>query len=715
MASNTKVKTARKRKDGQQPASAVKGDLPGTVRGQKDQRSQAVFEALARHEAALAQLGRRALAGIDPSVLIDEAVSLVAQSLRAEYCAVLELLPDASAFTVRAGVGWKEGVVGQAKVSAYTDSQAGYTLLRTQTVVVEDLSEERRFTADPLLHDHGVVSGMSVTIRGEGQPFGVLSVHTARRCKFAKDDVAFLQDVAEMLATSIERKRAEERSLLFASIFNSVQVGLAVWYLEDPNDATTFKLVSTNPALTGSDPALLQAAVAEDCAEVVRSGKGKELGEVRCGDHDGPQTVFSAKAFPLPNNHVGVAFDDITERRRGEEDVRKLSRAVEQSPSIITITDAEGNIEYVNPKFTQVTGYAFEEVIGKNPRILKSGETPPEEYKRLWAAITSGREWRGEFHNKKKNGELYWASASILPIRDREGLITHFLGVEEDITERRRAEEALRESEASLVEAQRVAHVGNWDWNIVTNDLAWSDEIYRIFGLKPREFGATYEAFLSTVHPDDREYVQKSVDQAVHEGKPYSIDHRIVLPEGEVRTVHEQGEVTFDKIGTPIRMVGVVQDITERRRAEEEIRSLNVELERRVAEQEISIGELSTPVVKLWDEIVLLPLIGVVDTERAQQLIEAMLNAIVETQARVAILDITGVPGVDTSVAQHMIRTVAAAKMLGAEVIVTGVSPEAAQALVKLGVDLSSMRTRGTLRTGLAEALSLVGRQVVSR
>ncbi len=155
-------------------------------------------------------------------------------------------------------------------------------------------------------------------------------------------------------------------------------------------------------------------------------------------------------------------------------------------------------------------------------------------------------------------------------------------------------------------------------------------------------------------------------------------------------------------------------EAVERKQAEEEIRSLNEKLERRVAEQERSILELSTPVVKLWEEIVLLPLIGVVDTERAQQLIEALLNAIVETQSRVVILDITGVPGIDTSVAQHLIKSVAAARMLGADVIVTGVSPEAAQALVKLGVDLGGMRTRGTLRTGLAEALCLVSKQVVS-
>ena len=130
---------------------------------------------------------------------------------------------------------------------------------------------------------------------------------------------------------------------------------------------------------------------------------------------------------------------------------------------------------------------------------------------------------------------------------------------------------ALQESEASLAEAQRVAHVGNWDWRIPTNELVWSDEIYRIFGLKPKEFGATYEAFLNSVHPDDRESVKESINEALYERKPYSIDHRVVLPDGDIRFVHEQGEVTFDENDEPARMMGTVQDITERKIAEQEL------------------------------------------------------------------------------------------------------------------------------------------------
>ena len=149
----------------------------------------------------------------------------------------------------------------------------------------------------------------------------------------------------------------------------------------------------------------------------------------------------------------GSQIGQFTERNRFEEQLLKLSRAVEQSASLVIIADAAGRIEYVNPKFTQVTGYASAEVLGQNPRILKSGETPPREYQRLWEAITSGGEWRGEFHNRKKDGGLYWASESISPVRNPQGTITHFVAIQDDITD-------LKEAQRRALQAERLAAIG---------------------------------------------------------------------------------------------------------------------------------------------------------------------------------------------------------------------------------------------------------------
>lgn len=136
----------------------------------------------------------------------------------------------------------------------------------------------------------------------------------------------------------------------------------------------------------------------------------------------------------------------------------------------------------------------------------------------------------------------------------------------------RESEEKLRESEARLAEAQRIAHSGSWVWDILENKELWSDEIFRIFGLEPQEFPATYEAFLDSIHPDDRELVERAVENALKKIEPYSIDHRIVRPDGAVRHVHEEGELTLDENEKAVMMMGTVQDITERVRAEKQLR-----------------------------------------------------------------------------------------------------------------------------------------------
>ena len=144
--------------------------------------------------------------------------------------------------------------------------------------------------------------------------------------------------------------------------------------------------------------------------------------------------------------------ENITERKKAEEEIRKLSTAVEQSPSVIAITDIEGNFEYVNPKFTELSGYSAEEVIGKNPRIQKTGSQSDKVYEELWKTISSGNIWRGEFHNKKKNGDSFWEAASLSPIFDNSGKIINYIKVAEDITKRKQAEEALKQHAQQLQE-----------------------------------------------------------------------------------------------------------------------------------------------------------------------------------------------------------------------------------------------------------------------
>jgi PAS domain S-box-containing protein len=171
--------------------------------------------------------------------------------------------------------------------------------------------------------------------------------------------------------------------------------------------------------------------------------------------------VFPKEVKLYPGTYFGkkviITFaQDITERLEAEKEIRKLSRAIEQSPTIFMITDLKGNIEYVNPKYTEVTGYTKEEALGKNPRILKSGKTPKETYIKLWETITAGGEWYGQFINRKKNGELYWESTYIFPLKDNAGNISHFIGIKEDITERKKLEQELIDAKEKAEESDRL-------------------------------------------------------------------------------------------------------------------------------------------------------------------------------------------------------------------------------------------------------------------
>lgn len=185
---------------------------------------------------------------------------------------------------------------------------------------------------------------------------------------------------------------------------------------------------------------LVQGDVAE--IEIIRSGRGLAYGEMR--------------VIPIRwsgQDNFLLFIQDISAHRRAEGDLRKLFQAIEQSPASVMITDIEGRIEYVNPKFTDTTGYTYPEVVGKRPGFLKSGQTSPKEYLELWKVISGGQVWRGEFSNRRKNGELFWELASIAPVRDGRGKITHYVAVKEDISDRKATEERLRH-------AQRMETIG---------------------------------------------------------------------------------------------------------------------------------------------------------------------------------------------------------------------------------------------------------------
>ncbi len=300
---------------------------------------------------------------------------------------------------------------------------------------------------------------------------------------------------------------------------------------------------------------------------------------------------------------TSMIIRDITERKQLEEQLRQraeeLKTIMEVVPTPILIghdprgENVTGN-RMANRFYEARPGENISASVSKDRRFFCKGrELTAKELPIQQAALEDMDVRDLEINLLLPSGKRRTVTISASPLYDTDGHVRGSVGSFIDITGRKEAEaklketldnleklvkertaklekacDSLKESENGLAEAQRIAHFGNWDWDIVNNRVYWSDENYRIFGRNPQEFGATYDDFLSYVHPEDRDYVNSAVKEALN-GKTYSIDHRIVLLNGEEHVVHEQGEVTFDKKGIPVRMRGVVQDITERRRTEE--------------------------------------------------------------------------------------------------------------------------------------------------
>ena len=295
--------------------------------------------------------------------------------------------------------------------------------------------------------------------------------------------IALLLDVTERREAEEKTRSAETR---FRTVFEHSPFGTAIL---DPETLLHLEFNERAHLMLGyarEEFARLKASeylvgwtaegMRENLRKIVREGRAEmelrfrtKSGEVRNVRVNARRIELSGKAYILSMRQ------DVTETLRGQAHERLLGRVVEASTNVVIVTDPEGLIEYVNPKFTETTGWSAEEVLGKNPRILKSGDAPVEVYRGLWETVLSGKEWRGEFKNKRKDGKFYWASCSVSSIRDAENAITHLIGIQEDITERKRLQEQFLQAQKmeSLGRlAGGVAHDFN---NLLTAILGYSE------------------------------------------------------------------------------------------------------------------------------------------------------------------------------------------------------------------------------------------------
>ena len=299
--------------------------------------------------------------------------------------------------------------------------------------------------------------------------------------------------------------------------------------------------------------------------------------EFRVFSNDGQSRWVSSSTTPIlkEGKVIGVtgSMTNINDRKLAENELRKLSRAVEQSPVSIVITNLKGNIEYANPKVFEATGYSEDELIGQNTRILKSGETGNEEYAHLWDSISAGNHWHGIFHNKKKDGTLYWESAVISPILDSAGKITHYLAVKEDITERILALEELKQSE------ERYKSIFQKNHSVMIIVDPETGEIKDANSSACNYYKYTYEELrrknISEINLLSKSEIHREMQSAKAEKRSNFI-FKHLLGNGEIRDVEVYScPIKFG--GTPL-LYSIIHDITDRKIAENALIKREAEL-----------------------------------------------------------------------------------------------------------------------------------------
>ena len=283
-------------------------------------------------------------------------------------------------------------------------------------------------------------------------------------------------------------------------------------------------------------------------------------------------SLRNALLYEKVKSHAEELEREIVERKRAEQALVKSERDYRYlfnnaGDAVLIIEPQSEIILQANATACRLYGFEHREIVGKSLKDLTRNVGRGETYLNAFVRGEAPNIFESTHINKDGREIEVLINSSLIEYEGSAAV----LALVRDVTERRQAQEALRKSEARLSEAQQIAHLGNWEWDITKNSIWWSDETYRIFGLSREAFEATVEAFLETIHPDDRSFVMQALDKALYEDTPYDLDHRILLPDGTEKFVHEQAVVERDDAGKPIRMAGISFDITERKRAEANI------------------------------------------------------------------------------------------------------------------------------------------------
>ncbi|WP_410507125.1 PAS domain S-box protein [Methanosarcina hadiensis] len=487
------------------------------------------------------------------------------------------------------------------------------------------------FTNDPPLHPDSIgipdghpqiTSFLGVPLIQEGDTIGLIAVAN-REGGYSSEQQEDLEAITPAVVQVLQREKAEqkrkqaEKALQaseerYRSLYENSLDGIFLTKPDgtilcaNPQACQMFGMTEDEIIQTGREGTVVNdeklAAALEE-----RNLTGRMRAELMHKRKDGSTFICdtTSKLFVDADGNLNssLIIRDISERKKTEEALRaseeKFRQIVETANEGIWLIDSNEKTTFINLKMSEMLGYSVEEILGQSPRNYISPEFHEKFNNRLHENIERINQQVVDCRFIRKDGSELWCIVSSSSLFDGLGKYAGSLAMIANITERKKAEEALKKarenleekvkertaelemayeslkvSETGLAEAQKMAHIGNWDLNLLTGEGYWSSELYRIFGRSPEESAPSYNELLNYIHPDNRDYVDKSIQNGLKKEPEKGIEYRIVLSSGEERTVHSQAEVIFDKHRVPVRVKGIVQDITERKKTEERIRIL---------------------------------------------------------------------------------------------------------------------------------------------
>jgi PAS domain S-box-containing protein len=389
------------------------------------------------------------------------------------------------------------------------------------------------------------------------------------------------------------------------------------------------------------------------------------------------------------------------ELKQKEQELRRLGLAIEQTAEGVATADLEGNIQFANEAWAAMHGYTVEEILGKHLSMFHTEEQLKNEVTPFNEQTMAEGQSKGQIGHVRKDGTTFPTRMTVTVVRDEAGNPIGLMATTRDITKQVERQAALQESEQRFRGLYESSPLG-----IILNDyetgdyLEANDAFLEMVGYTLDELNQLSYWDLTPEKYSDQEDAQiRSMEESGHYG-PYEKEY--IHKDGTIFPVVLNGVMTIDNTGRRL-IWSTVEDISERKRAEEERERLQQEV---IEAQKQALQELSTPIIPIMDRIIVMPLVGSVDTMRARDIMRRLLAGIREHRAKVVILDITGVPIVDSGVADHLNKTIQAARLKGARTIVTGVSDAVAETIVDLGIDWSGIETLSDLQTGLVVALN---------